>query len=247
MNIDINAIQAAWPDINCTYVESTPSTQDAVKPNSLLVADHQTAGVGRRGNQWLTPKGKSICLSHRFILPMALEHMAGYQMMVAMAITNSIKHFDAAASVQLKWPNDVYHQGKKFAGILINLMPQQQTTEVIVGIGINWQLTQKHLHQVDQPVCNVPLDPLPGRTEYICILMTHLYALNQDFIANGLVNCLQQWQQHDYLKGQNIHLTGVNLNQTGQYLGISNRGELMMQTDLGIKHFSSGEVSVKAL
>ncbi len=246
-SIEIDVIQAEQPDLHCVYTPSIASTQEAVAANSVLIADHQSAGVGRRGNRWLTPKGRSICLSCRFGLPMTIEQMAGYQMMVALAITDSIKHFESAAAVQLKWPNDLYHQGQKFAGILINLKPQKYSTEVVVGIGINWQLTEKQLHQVDQPVCNVPLVHRPTRTAFICQLLDQLATHNQDFIKHGLCNGLVQWIPHDYLADQTIVISGAKTTQTGLYAGISERGELMIQTNQGIKHFSSGEVSVKAL
>lgn len=246
-SIDIKDIQAQLPGLSCVYTPSIASTQEAVEPNSLLIADHQSAGVGRRGNQWLTPKGRSICLSHRFNMPLPLQQLSGYQMLVAVAITNSIKCFEPCADVQLKWPNDLYHQGRKFAGILINLKQKKQVTEVVVGVGINWQLTKEQLQKVNQPVCNVPLNHLPTRTAFISQFMVQLAAQNDDFINHGLSNCLSQWHEHDYLNGQTIQISRSKATESGQYAGISKQGELMVQTNQGIKHFSSGEVSVKAV
>ncbi len=251
--IDVDFIQQHLPKgHSCQWLESVPSTQTAVKANSLLVAEHQSAGMGRRGKLWLTPKGRAICLSYRFALPLPVAQMAGYQITTALAITATIHSFEPSAAVQLKWPNDLYHQGKKFAGILINLIPQQQHTEVIVGIGINWQLTTAQLNSVKQAVSNIPLAQLksnrtPTRSQFIVQLITHIENHNQEFVAHGLSGFLHQWQQHDYLLHQQLAVSGEQLQATGVYQGINQHGELLLQTQQGIKAFCSGEVSVKAV
>ncbi|VAW44743.1 hypothetical protein MNBD_GAMMA02-1779, partial [hydrothermal vent metagenome] len=160
--------------------------------------------------------------------------------------------FEPKAIVQLKWPNDLYHGGEKFAGILINLIPKQQHTEVIVGIGINWQLTAEQLESIDQPVCNLPLPQLalnqkPSRSLFIAQLVAHIESHNQQFIQQGLSGFLGQWQKHDYLLNQRIAVSGEHQLETGEYQGINQQGELLLQTSQGIKTFCSGEVSVKAV
>ncbi len=241
-------LQAGLPEIHCEYLTATASTQTLVKANSLLVADHQTAGVGRRGNQWLTPPGQSVCLSYRFSLPIGTEQLSGYQITSALAILTALQQFDPTIQVQLKWPNDLYHQGAKFAGILINLIPgSAQLTEVVVGIGINWTLSDTQLASVDRPVCNAPLNPKPDRTTFIIALIKQIQSHNQQFIQLGLANFLTQWQSHDYLQGKTVQLQHGQETLRGHYHGISETGELMLETESGIKHLSSGEVSLRAL
>ncbi len=208
--------------------------------------------MGRRGKQWLTPKGRAICLSYRFELPLPAAQMAGYQITTALAIVDTIHAYEPKAHMQLKWPNDLYHEGKKFAGIIINLSPKRQHTEVIVGIGINWQLTAGQLESIDQPVCNLPLPQLalnqkPTRSLFIAQLVAHIESHNQQFIQQGLSGFLGQWQKHDYLLNQRITVSGEHQLETGEYQGINQQGELLLQTTQGIKTFCSGEVSVKAV
>ena len=249
----IELIQEHLPnDFNCDWVETVNSTQSLVKPNSLLITEHQSSGVGRRGKPWITPHGRSICLSYRFELPIPTTQMSGYQMTSALAILSTILSFDAGAQVQLKWPNDLYHEGQKFAGILINLIPKQQQTEVIVGIGINWRLTPGQLTSVDQPVCNIPLLNLTSkrtlhRHEFIAELIQNIETYNQKFIQQGLSYFLPLWHKHDFLLNQTIKVTSEKQQITGQYHGINQHGELMMQHKDRIKTFSSGEVSVKTV
>ncbi len=249
----LELIQESLPyGYNCHWVESVESTQSQVKPNSLLITEHQSSGVGRRGKPWLTPQGRSICLSYRFELPAPTTQMTGYQMTSALAILKTIHNFEADAQVQLKWPNDLYHEGQKFAGILINLIPQQNCTEVIVGIGINWRLTPHQLASVDQPVCNIPLlnvtsERTPHRHQFIAQLMQNIDAFNQKFIQHGLSFFLPLWHKYDFLLGQAINVNSEKQRMTGQYHGINQQGELMMEHKGRIKTFSSGEVSVKTV
>ncbi len=237
---------------NCYWVDSVTSTQTQVKPNSLLIAEQQTAGVGRRGKQWLTPKGRSVSLSYRFELPVPASQMAGYQITTALAIVDVIHAIDPTVSLQLKWPNDLYHGGKKFAGILINLIPKQQHTEVIVGIGINWQLTTEQIESVNQPVCNIPwsqavLNKSLRRHQFIALLVEKINHHNLQFTHQGLSDFLLAWQKHDYLLNQLIQVSSEQQSVTGEYHGINPQGELMLLTSDGIKTFCSGEVSVKTV
>lgn len=251
--LEIDFIEKHLPDgHSCHWVDSVPSTQSAVEPNSLLIAEHQSAGVGRRGKNWITPKGRSVCFSYRFELPLPVTQMRGYQMTTALAVVESIHTFEPEAAVQLKWPNDLYHDGQKFAGILIHLIPKQQNTEVIVGVGINWQLTEQQMASVDQPICNMPLTQLaasqtPSRHAFIAQLLRQISDHNQRFVRLGLADFLSRWQDCDYLLQQTIAVTSEQQQQLGEYQGINSQGELLLQTPQGIKTFSSGEVSVKAL
>lgn len=252
-SIDVKLIQNSLPaNHSCHFIQSVTSTQTDVSPNSLLIAEHQSAGVGRRGNHWLTPEGRSICLSYRFKLALPVAQMSGYQITTAIAIVDTILGFDPQAQVHLKWPNDLYHGGKKFAGILINLIPKQQHTEVIVGVGINWRLTAEQLESVNQAVCNLPLSAAkskqaPNRSQFICELVKHIDNHNQRFIHNGLSGFLSQWQQHDYFSHKTVQVMNESNQATGTYQGINPQGELLLETEHGIKSFCSGEVSVKAV
>lgn len=243
-------LQAGLPGLNIRCVDSLPSTQSAVGSNSLLVTEHQSAGVGRRGNQWLTPAGRSICLSYRYPTPLPMAQMAGYSVAMAVATLQALQHHQADIEVALKWPNDLLHQGQKFAGILINLQPgqnQQDPLEVIVGIGINWCLTTAQLASVQQPVCNVPLEQPPARDAFIVTLIQHINQCHEQFVQQGLAPLLRTWDQHDAFRDQAVKLTTPQGEVHGSCQGLSPRGELLLQTNQGIKHFSSGEVSLRAL
>ncbi|MCX7554370.1 biotin--[acetyl-CoA-carboxylase] ligase [Marinicella sp. S1101] len=244
--IDIDAIRRHFKHLKCDYVDTIASTQNSVKLGGLLIAEEQTSGQGRRGNQWLTPHGQSICLSYKILCGMPASQLAGFQMAVAMATLVTIEQFEPAADVQLKWPNDLYTNGQKFAGILIHLTPKQAAnTEINIGIGINWTLSESELAAVDRPISNIPLQQKPTRTEFIIALIKHLNDHIQQFEQQGLDALLPKWQKHDLLTGQSIELLGHQQAIHGQYVGISPQGELLLDTSEGVKPFNSGQVTLR--
>jgi len=253
----LNAIQNDHPNLDVQWADSINSTQQSVKPNSVLIADQQTAGVGRRGNRWLTPRGKSICFSYRFKLAAHTNQMSGYALMVAVTIIQAMKSFETTADTtvkaQVKWPNDLYCEHKKFGGILINLKPSNPNSttpnqlDITVGIGINWRLTQTQMQSVNQPICNIPLDKKPDRSIFINHLIKQLNTNNPLFLAQGLNPFLKLWQQHDYLANKTVRVVQDHATVSGQYAGITSQGQLQVSIDGVMKHFSGGEVSVRTI
>lgn len=244
--IDPQRIQSAIDFSEIDVVFSTHSTQQQVKPNSTLIAEHQSAGVGQRGKSWLTPLGSSICLSHRFKLALPLSQLAGYTLTVALACLQSIKHFDPQAAVSIKWPNDLYCHGIKFAGILTQAQALATGhTEITLGIGINWQLGPQHFAQIDQPVCNIPLNTQNvNRTDFIIALLHQIHEHKQKFCQHGCAGFLELWQQHDQLNQQEVTVNTAQGSYTGNYAGISPLGELQINCNGELKRFASGEAQL---
>jgi BirA family biotin operon repressor/biotin-[acetyl-CoA-carboxylase] ligase len=250
MSIDqqLQLIRDAHPDLAVDWLESVDSTQSRVGPDSLLISEQQTAGVGRRGNHWLTPTGRAICLSHRFTLPLSARHMSGYALVVGLAIIDTIRAFEPHGQAGLKWPNDLYATGRKFGGILINLnSTSQDQLEVTVGIGINWSLTREQLDSVNQSVCNIPIDALPERGAFISRLITQLQQHNQRFVRHGWPGFLTEWQAVDVLLEQLVRVVQDAEECTGLCQGVDEQGRLLVLIDGRMTHFSGGEVSVRAI
>ncbi|SDM13512.1 BirA family transcriptional regulator, biotin operon repressor / biotin-[acetyl-CoA-carboxylase] ligase [Corynebacterium mycetoides] len=133
---DIQRIAAevvdSWLDVS--WVESVGSTNTELMatgaPGSVLIADEQTAGKGRMGREWVSPKGSALALSALVDAP-ADTNLALASLAAGLAIT------DIIPSAELKWPNDALLGGKKFAGILSEADLSGETPRVVVGIGIN--------------------------------------------------------------------------------------------------------------
>ncbi|MCB1582047.1 MAG: biotin--[acetyl-CoA-carboxylase] ligase [Marinicella sp.] len=244
--MDITLLQNTHRELNIDWVEHIASTQSAVKNNGLLIAENQPAGVGRRGNHWLTVPGKSICFSLRLNLTSSVAGLSGYALIIGVAVIETLLFFDTHTQARLKWPNDLYVNDKKFGGILINLTPKtSNTTDVTIGIGINWTLSDEQLASINQPVTNIPLSIKPKRAIFINQLVAQIKNNNQRFLADTLSSILPIWQQYDYLIGRHIMIKQNEQMLHGKYCGINPCGQLQAIIDNQLKTFSAAEVSIR--
>ena len=119
------------------------STLDCVDINQnqwqLVLTEQQLAGRGRRGRSWRSPYGKHIYSSLSFFHAGSLEQLQGLSLVVGLAVRDVLAVL-GLADVMVKWPNDVWCQGKKIAGVLIEVKGEiNEGYQVIIGLGINVQ------------------------------------------------------------------------------------------------------------
>ncbi|XZE44924.1 biotin--[acetyl-CoA-carboxylase] ligase [Pirellulaceae bacterium SH467] len=103
----------------------------SVTPPALLVADRQTGGLGRGGNRWFSPEG---CLMFSMAIPFNPKATSLLPLEVGMVVARTLAP-GCLSRPQVKWPNDVYIDGRKICGVLIDVV--QSSSVAIVGIGIN--------------------------------------------------------------------------------------------------------------
>ncbi len=223
---------------------SLSSTSDYIKKNYLslssktvVAAQKQTLGHGRLGRSWsagadsatfsLLLKGEGY-VSSLPLLPIATGEA------VALALEkNGVKPM-------LKWPNDVYINAKKVAGILLEgLYEGNEFLGVVIGIGIN-------LNNKEFP------PELPNATSlYLCtrrifeagtIVKEVLDELEPKL--NHPERSLRYFSSHDFLLGKEIRLNYYGENLTGIARGIDKQGRLLLETNGAIKAVSSGEATL---
>lgn len=238
-NIDttINDIEGLLlPGVALVYLAETPSTNDYLLENvatadypCAVITEHQSKGKGQRQNSWASAKGDSLTFSIGL-------HFANNQInplwSIVFAIT-ACKTLNALTeqTVQIKWPNDLYIDGAKFAGILIESFQQNNGVKVINGIGINLKAPAG---QFDYPVSalqtNAPLAQI-----YANIINNTLREWQQFLL--GEVSIIDEFSIYDYLYNQKISLTDnvSKQTQTGIAKGIDDNGYLVIKTDKGLQ------------
>jgi len=122
------------------HLETAESTMKEIKKytgskNICMIADQQTAGIGRRGNKWISPKG-NIYLSFLLKYNLSLEDHFMFSAFMANSITEFLnKHI--TENINIKWPNDIIINGNKIAGIMTEIVEQNNIKYIIIGAGIN--------------------------------------------------------------------------------------------------------------
>lgn len=229
------------------------STNDIIKADakalpqgSACLAEAQTHGRGRRGRKWVSPFGASIYLSMLWRFESGYQSMAGLSLLVGIGVNRALKRIGVENS-RLKWPNDVYHDGKKLAGILIEVEGQiGEATTAVIGIGVNMHLPE-NINQIDQPFTDVTraLSYPADRNAFAAYLLEQLHQMLPEFQTHGLAPFMQQWRDVDLFFNQSVSLISGNFSSVGISRGIDSSGALLLETDGSVKAYHGGEISVR--
>ena len=214
----------------------------------LLVAEAQTHGRGRMGRSWQSNAGDSLTFS--LALPLDVSDWSGLSLIVGTAIADALDQPDAAAPgwkprLQLKWPNDIWLDGRKLGGILIETVAAGAQRMAIIGVGLNVRASAE-LSGASFATGYASLDELIAgisAPEALARCMPALVRALREFPQTGFSPAwLAAYSRRDLLRGQAI--SAGTLDGIGQ--GVNGHGELLLQDLQGTQHaIGSGEVSVR--
>ena len=252
----LRSLEVAWE------LQSTNSTLFArsdLPPGrcDVLLAEVQRAGRGRRGRSWLATPGGALCLSLAWTLAQIPRDLGSLGLIVGVCVLRGLREHlaqDATAGppLQLKWPNDVLCDGRKLAGILIDLRAEAGGPGyVVIGIGLNVALDATARAQIGatgtEPcdLSSLGVPPLQ-RNEVAASLIQCVVRGLAVFEQHGFKPFREEWQQADALQGRAVNVTTVQETTRGVARGIDLDGALLVETPNGVIRFVSGEVSVRA-
>ena len=230
------------------YYFSITSTNKLAKEDhkiAIYISEHQSAGKGRQAKLWITPLAQSIAISITHDFKFGLNELSGLNIAIGVAIINTVKKY-GYTHLGLKWPNDILGQDGKVAGILIEASGNKNTSRVIIGIGINWQVRQSLLDSIEQDCMNISIDNC-SKTEFIASLIIAVEEILIEFAQNKLTNIASIWQQFDALSKRTINIITDNKIQQAKYIGINQHGLLRVEINQQIKTLASGEVSIRKI
>jgi len=224
----------------------------------VCLAEYQDSGRGRRGRKWISPFGSHIYMSMYWFLEQGMAAAMGLSVVSALAVSDAIKDL-YQIDVQLKWPNDIYFDGVKLAGILIDLEGQAlEPCHCVIGIGLNINMPQKSAEQVDQPwtdlqevinknITNVEYQNknFIDRDELAATLIEKLSLRLQQHQNEGLLTMVNEWANHDYYFNKPVRLITGTREKKGICRGINNQGALLLEIDGQISPVYGGEVSLR--
>ena len=210
----------------------------------VLLAEHQTAGRGRRGDRWISPPGSGLCLSlgWRFDQPPAT--FSALSLVVGMAIAGSLRELGVAAAM-LKWPNDILCEAGKLAGILIEMRAEAGgPCRTVIGIGINVRLGEAARQLIDQPVEDVQHatgQPM-SRNRLAAVLLSALAATLPRFGREGFAAFRADWSRFDAFGDRPVQLQLPNRVVSGIARGVDDHGALIIEHDGRRESFVSGHL-----
>ena len=225
---------------------------DKTDGSSVCFAEYQTAGKGRRGRGWVSPFGSNIYLSILWPYQNGPASISGLSLAVGVAIIRALNEC-GVYDVGLKWPNDIYWQGKKLAGILIEVSGESDgPCNAVIGLGLNFYLSEKVAQSITQDwvdLSQILSDDLLGlRNKLAAVLLNHLMPTIANFEIDTLQGYLKEWREYDCMQGKYVDIYMGKQNFSGTVHGIDDNGLLLLADEQGdIKTFASGEVSFRPI
>ncbi len=218
---------------------------------TVLAAEHQTAGRGRRGRGWHAPPGGGLMFSLLWAFPQGTGALSGLSLAVGLAVARALEAAGAPA-IRLKWPNDLLvGRGERFAklgGILIELAGAANgAAHAVIGIGINVDL-RGSAASIDQPATDLrTLGIYQTRNALLALLLEHLLAILRTFERSGFAELSEEWNLRHAHAGRLVTLTAEGRTSVeGIATRVDASGALLLETSHGMQAVVSGEVSLRA-
>jgi len=212
----------------------------------VCLAEAQTHGRGRRGKTWVSPFGSSIYMSMAWTFKGGYQSMAGLSLLVGIAINRSLKTM-GIKDCKLKWPNDVFHNCRKLAGILVEVEGQVGSdASAVIGIGINVDLPNA-VSDIDQPFVDlVSITQKPvDRNELVALIILTLTQMLKEFEVKGLAPFLSEWREADLFYNEYVYLESGSNRIHGLSKGINEGGALLLENAGKVTPHHGGEISVR--
>ena len=216
----------------------------------VLTAEVQTAGRGRRDRDWQSPYGRNLAVSIGFALTRPLAELGALSLATGVAVRRALVEA-GLSGIELKWPNDVLLEGRKLAGILIELVRASAPVEVVIGIGVNVGCRDDVAMRLGQPVADIAEQiARPSRTDLLARIVDRVAAAGRAFDAAGFEPFRAEWEGAHRYRGLAVVVTlpaagGGSETVVGTALGVGPDGALRVDTGEGIREFTGGEVTLR--
>lgn len=212
------------------------------------VAEYQQAGRGRRGRKWFSPFGSNLYLSMYWKLEQGPAAAMGLSLVIGIVMAE-VLHSLGAADVRVKWPNDLYLNDRKLAGILVELTGKTgDAAHLVIGAGINLKMREPATDIINQGWINLQEAGVNiDRNELTATLLKELRSALIHFEQEGLTPFIARWRGLDNFLDRPVKLLIGDQEIHGIERGIDPQGALLLEQDGLIKPYIGGEISLRGV
>lgn len=236
----------AWVIVRCGVVASTMDEVAALAAagapeGTVVVADHQTAGRGRGGRAWVSTPGAALQCSVLLRPTVGPDRLSPLSLVVGVAVAGALEAFGLAP--RLKWPNDVWLDGVKVAGILVTTRVSPGALAVVAGIGINVRTQPADLPPGATSI-EVATGSAPDRDALLAAVLDRLSAGFRAFQGSGGRPDLTGWTTRAALLHERVEVETATATHTGVFTGIEEDGALVLRDDTGgVRRIVAGDLT----
>ena len=217
-----------YRSIGSTNTEARRLAGAGAGSGTLVTSDGQTGGRGRQGRPWTSPAG---ALAYSVVLRRSVEVPSTLPLQVGVAVCEAVESFGVERA-EVKWPNDVWIDGRKVAGILVEARPQDGWA--VIGIGLNVVVAPE----------DFPADvrERAASVEHGATIPRAIAALNESLgrrVDSPVDETLSEFSARDALLGRRVGWE----DGTGTAAGIDREGNLLVESPVGcLSSLNAGEV-----
>lgn len=239
-----------YEEIDSTNIRAKQLGETGEPHGTLVVANRQSAGRGRRGRNWESPEGCGVYLSILLRPEFAPDRASMLTLVMAYSVAKALKEC-TGLDVQIKWPNDIVIKGKKLVGILTEMSTEiDYINHVVVGVGINVN-TEIFPEEIEDKATSLRIE-CGYKIQRSFIVAEVMKQFEQDyemFLQKKDLSWLRE--KYDQLLvncGREVMIHGAVEPYAAHALGISDTGELLVRLEDGsVEAVYAGEVSVRGM
>ncbi|MCO6552565.1 MAG: bifunctional biotin--[acetyl-CoA-carboxylase] ligase/biotin operon repressor BirA [Gilliamella sp.] len=216
---------------------------DQLTSGDCCVAEFQSKARGRRGRKWFSPFGTNLYFSMYWRLEQGVAAAMGLSLVVGIVIADTLRAL-SGQDIKVKWPNDLYLNDQKLAGILVELAGKTgDCAHVVIGVGVNLTMTNPDTNIVNQKWANLGN---VDRNLLVAQVAKTLKSQLIEFEKHGLVPFINDWNRLDNFVNRPVKLLiGDNIIR-GIAKGINDQGALLLEQNGKIEAHIGGEISLRS-
>ena len=221
---------------------------ETLQSGDACIAEYQQAGRGRRGRQWFSPFGANLYLSMFWRLEQGPAAAVGLSLVIGIVMAEVLRGL-GAENVRVKWPNDLYLNDRKLAGILVELTGKTgDAAQIVIGAGINLAMRNVATDVINQSWINLQEAGINIDRNALAIrIIKELRKALDLFEEEGLIPFLPRWKTLDNFINRQVKLIIGDREIYGISRGINEQGGLLLEQDGVIKPWVGGEISLRGI
>ncbi|MGF6560589.1 bifunctional biotin--[acetyl-CoA-carboxylase] ligase/biotin operon repressor BirA [Erwinia aphidicola] len=219
---------------------------DTLQSGDACVAEYQQAGRGRRGRQWFSPFGSNLYLSMYWRLEQGPAAAMGLSLVIGIVLAEALQE-QGAPDIRVKWPNDIYLDDRKLAGILVELTGKTgDAAQIVIGAGINLAMRAPAADVINQGWINLQEAGVSvDRNALSALTVNKMRTALVEFEQEGLAPFIERWARLDNFINRPVKLLIGDREIFGIARGIDQQGGLILEQDGVRKSWVGGEISLR--
>ena len=224
----------------------TAWAEEGAPEGAMIAADTQTGGRGRRGRKWFSPPGCNLYVSVLLRPAVPPPQVPSLALAAGLAVIRALRRVTPTLDPKLKWPNDLYLDGRKLGGILCDMRAESDHVHhVIVGIGLNVNLKKSVLPaELRETATSLRLAGRLkiNRPALLVAILEELEGVYQPWCQSGLTHFLDELRACSWLQDKPVVAVLPHETLEGVVTGIAASGALLLKTASGPREIHAGDI-----